>query len=214
MVERAHLELARGDLQNSVVYALAAASLATLLGIVLGHALERARAGRLLEPLVLLPLAVPAILFGIGVIVAWNRDWSADFYDGGGLVVLLLVGRFAAFPVLLMGGAVAMLDPALEEAGRVSGAGPAVRLFRIVIPTLRSSWIGGWILVFVFAVRELDCTILVPAANKTAMFRVFNAVHFGRDDFVAALSLITALLILLPGTLWTLFARRRLEVLP
>lgn len=208
------LELARSDLQSSVVYALAAASGATLLGIVLGHAIERSRCGRLLEPIVLLPLAVPAILLGIGVIATWNHAWSAAFYDGGGLVVLLLIGRFAAFPILVMGGAVASLDPTLEEAARVSGAGPARRLFGIVAPSLRSSWIGGWILVFVFAVRELDSTILVPAANQTAMFRVFNAVHFGRDDFVAALSLITVLLILLPGTLWTLFARRRLEVLP
>jgi hypothetical protein len=46
------------------------------------------------------------------------------------------------------------------------------------------------------------------------MFRVFNAVHFGRDDFVAALALMLVFLILLPGTLWALLARRRMEVLP
>ena len=208
------LDMARDDLRNTVVYALAAASLATLIGVVLGHAIERARFGRLLEPLALLPLAVPAILFGIGMIVVWNRPWSGAFYDGGGLVVLLLTGRFAAYTVLIMGGAVGSLDRGLEDSARVSGVGPARRLFGGVAPSLRSSWIGGWILVFVFAVRELDCTILVPAANKTAMFRIYNAVHFGRDDFVAALALITVLLILLPGTLWSLFAKRRLEVLP
>jgi len=46
------------------------------------------------------------------------------------------------------------------------------------------------------------------------MFRVFNAVHFGRDDFVAAMALLLVFLILLPGTLWAVFSRRRLEVLP
>jgi iron(III) transport system permease protein len=208
------LELARGDLQNSIVYALAAATLCAPLGLILGHALERSRRGRLLEPLALLPIAVPAILFGIGMIVVWNHDLTARFYDGGGLVVLLLVGRFVAFPILLMAGAVTMLDVSLEDAARVSGAGPARRLGSIVAPSLRSSLVGGWILVFVFALRELDCTILVPAANHTAMFRIYNAVHFGRDDFVAALSLLLIFLILLPGLLWSLFARRRLEVLP
>jgi len=144
----------------------------------------------------------------------WNHAATARFYDGGGLVVVRLAGRFVAFPVLLMSGAVAMLDVSLEEAGRTAGVGPARRLARIVAPSLRSSLVGGWILVFVFALRELDSTILVPAANHTAMFRVFNAVHFGRDEFVAALALMLIFLILLPGTLWSLFARRRLEVLP
>jgi hypothetical protein len=54
----------------------------------------------------------------------------------------------------------------------------------------------------------------VPAANKTAMLRVFNGVHFGRDSYVAALSLLVMFTILLPGILWSVFARKRLEVLP
>jgi iron(III) transport system permease protein len=211
--ERA-LELARGDLRNSVAYAFAAASACAALGLVLGHALERAPRGRAFEPLVLLPLAVPAILFGIGVIAAWNHAWSARFYDGGGLVVLLLSGRFAALSILALGAAAAMLDPALEDAARTSGARPARRLVSIVAPSLRSSWTGAWVLVFVFALRELDCTILVPAANHTAMFRVFNALHFGRDDFVAALALLTVALILLPAGLWALLGRRRAELGP
>jgi ABC-type Fe3+ transport system permease subunit len=67
---------------------------------------------------------------------------------------------------------------------------------------------------FVLAMRELDAAILVPAANRLVMFRVYNAVHFGRDDFVAALCLLVVFFIVLPALLWSLFARRRLEVLP
>ena len=46
------------------------------------------------------------------------------------------------------------------------------------------------------------------------MIRVYNAVHFGRDDFVAALALLVVFVILLPGLLWSLSGGRRLEVLP
>ena len=81
-------------------------------------------------------------------------------------------------------------------------------------PSLRSSLAGAWVLVFVFALRELDSTILVPAANHTAMFRVFNALHFGRDDFVAALALLTVALILLPAAAWALYGRSRAEAAP
>ena len=81
-------------------------------------------------------------------------------------------------------------------------------------PGIWTSLVGSWIAVFALSVRELDAAVLVPAANDTAMFRVFNAVHFGRDDFVSALSLLVVFAILLPGLLWTLFSRRRLRFLP
>ena len=44
-------------------------------------------------------LAVPGVLLGIGTIALWSRPATADFYAGGGLVVLLLIGRYLAFPV-------------------------------------------------------------------------------------------------------------------
>ena len=208
------LELAREDLQNSVLWSAAAATLCLPLALVLGHALERTRRARLLEPIFLLPIAVPAILFGIGMIVTWNHDWSATFYDGGGLVILLYVGRFGVFALLAMSAAVSMLDPKLEEAGELAGARPARRLALLVAPSLRPALIGSWVLVFVFAMRELDAAILVPAANHTAIFRVFNALHFGRDDFVAALTLLLVFMLVIPGLVWSIFSRRRMEVLP
>jgi iron(III) transport system permease protein len=208
------LELARADVQRSVLYSAAAASACVPVALVLGHALARARRARWLELGSLLPLAVPAILFGIGMIVTWNREATAGFYDGPGVVVLLYAGRFAVFALFATTAAVVMLDPALEDAARLAGAGPARRLAAIVAPNLASSLLGGWVLVFVFSMRELDAAILVPAANQTAIFRVFNLLHFGRDDFVAALTLLLVFLLLLPGLLWALFARRRLEVLP
>ena len=129
------LDRSRGDVANSLLYSAAAATIAVPLGLVLGHAIERARrVGRLLEVLALLPLAAPAVLFGIGMIAAWNNPWSADFYDSGALVVLLLVGRYATFAILVLSGAVAALHPALEESARMAGAKPATRLGRVVAP--------------------------------------------------------------------------------
>lgn len=208
------LELARADVQNSLVYAAATATVSVLVALILGHALARARRGRLFEPVVLLPIAVPAILFGIGYIATWNHALTANFYDGPGIVILLMSGRFSVFAILVLSGAVAMLDRRLEEAALLCGASPLRRLTSVVAPALASSLGGAWVLVFVLALRELDAAILVPAANHTAMFRVFNAVHFGRDDFVAAMALLLCFFLVLPGLLWLSFARRRLEVLP
>ena len=209
-------ERSRSDLQNSLLWSTQAALLSCGIGLVIGHAIERSRsraAGRLLEGLAVLPLAAPAILFGIGTVVVWNREATADFYESGAMSVLLYSGRFATFAILIMSGATASLAPSLEEAGALAGAGPIRRLLRIVTPLLGGALAASFVLVFAFSMRELDAAVLVPAANKTVILRLFNGIHFGRDEHVAALTLILVAAIALPGLLWTLFARRRLEVL-
>ncbi|MBL8860627.1 MAG: iron ABC transporter permease [Planctomycetes bacterium] len=209
------LELGRANLASSLLFAVGAAAVAVPVGLVLGHALERAgAAGRRWAPLVLVPIAVPAILFGIGGIALWNRGVTAELYDSGWMAVLLFAGRFLPFVVLAFAAATAMLDPRLEDAARLSGAGAGRRFALIVVPSLWPTVCGAALVVFVLAMRELDAAILVPAANSTVLFRLYNAVHFGRDDFVAALALLVVCFVVAPGLLWTLFARRRLEALP
>ena len=210
------LELTREELAKSLVVAAVAATVAVPVALVLGHALERSRRARRLEALLVLPIAVPAILLGIGYIVLWNRDLLSFWrvYESDAVVVLLMLGRYLAFPALLASAAVASLDPRTEEAAQLAGARPAARLARIVAPPLAGTLVGAWVLVFVLSMRELDAAILVPAANGTAMFKAYNQIHFGQDDFVGALCLMIVFFLLLPGLLWTLFARERVEVLP
>jgi len=208
------IELKRDSLLASLWTAAACASLAVPIALVVGHASARARAGWALEVLSVLPLAAPAILFGIGNIVLWNHPATSGFYASTALVVVLYLGRFLAFPVLSCGRSCGALSRELEEAAELCGAGPARRLARIVAPPLGSSLAGAWVLVFVLCMRELDAAILVPAANRTAMFGLFNAVHFGRDDFVAALALLIVFVTVAPGLLWSLLVGRRLEILP
>jgi iron(III) transport system permease protein len=208
------LEKSREDLANSLLISAGAGLIAVPVALILAHACERARGGRFMELFLSLPMAVPAILFGIGEIGLWNHSWSSDFYNSNGLVLLIYTGRFIIFPILLLSAAVASQSPRIEEAGRMAGLGPARRLFFLVGPPLRSTLLIGWSLVFVLSMRELDSAIMVPAANHTVIFRVFNQIHFGRDDFVAALSLLVVFFLLLPGILWSLFGRRQAEVMP
>lgn len=209
-------ERARGDLANSLMFSLAAAIVATPLGLILGHAIERTGGwrGRALELATLLPIGAPALLFSIGIIAVWNHDATAALYDSAWMGPMLLVGRFSVFAVLISAGGVASLDKRLEEAAELAGAGPARRMGSIVAPALKGSLGGAFVIVFVLAMRDLDSAILVPAMNKTAIFRAFNGVHFGRDSYVAALSLLLIFAVLTPGLLWTLLTKRRLEVLP
>jgi len=208
------MELSRESILASLLIAFLAATMSLPIALVLGHAVRRLRMGAGLEVLSLAPLVVPATLFGIGTIVLWNHGATEALYTSQWLVALLYVGRFLAIPTLILSGAVASFGPRLEESAALAGAGPIRRLFTIVGPGVRSGLVGSWIAVFALSVRELDAAVLVPAANDTAMFRVFNAVHFGRDDFVSALALLVIFSVLLPGLLWSVLARSRPRYLP
>ena len=67
--------------------------------------LRRRTLARALELTTLLPLAVPAVLFGIGEIVLWNRDLTAGLYNSPALIVLLFTGRFLPLAILVCAGA-------------------------------------------------------------------------------------------------------------
>lgn len=207
------LELGREQLQSSLWMSAAAALACLPLALVLGHALERTRS-RALQLLVIVPLGVPAVLFGIGNIVCWNRPATGALYDSPWMVVVLFVGRFAPLAILAGAAGAALIDRRQEEAARVCGVRPARTLFGLVLPQLSGALSGSAALVFVLAMREIDAAVFVPAANGTAMFKLYNQVHFGREDFVAATALLVVAFVLLPGLVWSLLSRRRLEVLP
>jgi iron(III) transport system permease protein len=207
------LELGREQLRTSLWMSTAAALLCLPVALVLGHALDRSR-NFALQAVVLLPLSVPAILFGIGNIAFWNRPLTGALYDSSWMAVVLMVGRFAPLAILALAAGVAMVDRRQEDAAALAGAPPHRTLLWIVGPQLWGALCGSATLVFVLSMREIDAAVFVPAANSTAMFKLYNQVHFGREDFVAATALLVVAFVLLPGLLWSLFVRRRLEVLP
>ncbi|MDF1837376.1 MAG: ABC transporter permease subunit [Planctomycetota bacterium] len=207
------LERCRDNLRASILLAAGAATLAVPVALAIGHGAARLKRGKWLLAACILPFAAPAILFGIGQISVWNHPATQSFYTGDGLVIAMLLGRYLIFPVLVLTSAVENLSPRLEEAAAMVGVSPLARLFRIVALPILPALAGAWTLVFVFAMRELDAAILVPAANKTVMFRLYNAVHFYRQDYVAALALVTLFVIMIPGLLWSLFARKKMDVL-
>ena len=60
------------------------------------------------------------------------------------------------------------LNPEMEDAARVLGAGRLTTLARIVLPLLKSGLIGSWLLVFIGATRELSTAIFLTGPKVTS----------------------------------------------
>jgi iron(III) transport system permease protein len=208
---RSALHQARGDWIQTVFASACAALLVAAVASVVAHLAARAKpaGARALDFAVLLVFAMPALALAVALIRAWNREEPIGLvYDGAGVVVLALAARTFAFGYFALANGFASLDPSLEDAGRLAGLSLPRRFFSINIPLVRPALATALFLVFLFGMRELDALVILPSGNRSVMFRIYNAIHFNRPEFVAALSLILAFLTALPLALFALLAKR------
>lgn len=209
---------AGGDLLHTVVIAVATAGVALVVGLPLARAAAR-RAG-ILEHLSVLPLAVPAILLGIGFVHAFNGPHvvslyaaTFDFYDSPAILVAAYAARFLPFAVLTLASATRRIPAALDEAALLSGRGALARGLRIHLPLAAPAAASAAVLLFVLGLRELDTAVVLPAGNETVVRRLANVVHFGGEDIGGALALLLLTVAVLVPALGMLITGRRLHSL-
>ncbi len=212
------LQQAGHDLGTTVLVAVAAALLCLGWGLPLAWSAARGRPW--LEHLAVLPLAVPAVLLGMGFVHAFNGPHVAgvyaatfDFYDSPAILVCAYAARFLPFAVLTLAGQARRLPPSMADAALLSGRGAVARGLRIHLPLLLPAMTSAAVLLFVLGLRELDTAVLLPAGNDTVVRRLSNVVHFGGEDVGGALALLLLLIAALVPGLVVLATGRRLQSL-
>jgi iron(III) transport system permease protein len=209
------------ELRTTVLNGLLAASFATMIAFVLAWMAVRAgrRLGRLLEMLVFLPLAIPPILFGFGLLLAWN--WSdlvmLGIRSGATklvvpVVLFTLVAKYMAFPFMTISTQLRSLEPSQDEAARSAGVPWSRRVWGVLVPLTRPGILAGWVLALVFCMREIDTLALLTGSDST-MFAIYSLIHTAREEMVAAICVLQVVMLGLPLLLWAVFGwlRRRLR---
>lgn len=84
------------SIANSMIPAVAAASIALCLAVVVGHALARRRSGvAVADGVALLGFVTPAAVVGVGLIAVWNRPSTGFVYRSAAILVLGYLARYA-----------------------------------------------------------------------------------------------------------------------
>ncbi|MDA0666299.1 MAG: hypothetical protein O3A95_01820 [Planctomycetota bacterium] len=194
----------RDDVLRTLSYSGLAGLMCLVLAPLWAHMLLKSRSIRRFALMigVTLPLLVPSVALGFGSILMFNQPWLENFYNSIWLPALLVAGRFLPIAVWIMVERMGRIPEAQEDAAALAGCGYLTRLFRYRLGPVRSAWWLAAGLVVAFGVRELDFAILLPAANQSAAVRYYNALHFSRDNFVAAYGLVLAILLFLPVMLF------------
>jgi iron(III) transport system permease protein len=174
----------------TVVIAALVGLLTSIIAIPLATALTQ-RISRLWWFIFALPLAIPAPLVGISMISIWNTpllDWT---YGTWLMLIFTQAARFLPFALFTASTGVRNIDPVFIEASRLPNIGFVQRMAKVTLPLLTPTILATWLITFIFSLGELGASLLVvPPGQSTLPVIIYNLLHYGATDSVAAMSLI------------------------
>lgn len=187
------------SLSVSLQTAVIAGGLALILGTWAAIAAREAPAWlrRFTDAMFHLPIAVPSVAIGLGLLIAFN---SRPMLLGGTrwIVVLAHAVLVLAFAFSAVSAALDRLDPAYRQAAESLGAGPTRVLFRITLPLLLPALGAAAGLAVALSMGELGATVMVyPATWKTLPVTIFGLTDRGQAFQAAACTAVLLLVTLL-----------------
>ena len=194
-----------------LLLSLKTACVATMFTFFLGILCARWRLGRtsravhLLDALLMLPIALPPTVLGLGLLLLFGRSSPVgEMLARVGCSIVftwpatVLASLVVSFPIMYQTarGAFQQIDPSLLDAGRLFGRGEWSLLWRIMLPLAWPGIAAGALLSFLRAIGEFGATLMIagniPGTTQTAPIAIFFAVDAGekREALVLSLALL------------------------
>lgn len=188
----------RESLINTFHYAFWAATICTVLGFAVAYISRRKLLpfASALSAITLAPFAVPGIVLAICFYAAYAPP-PFSLYGLGALIVIAFVTRFLPIAFVNSNSAIQGLHPELEEAVRVAGGSQGRAVWEVVLPVLKMSLLGSWLLIFVIGTRELS-TAMFLSGPDTRVISVLT-IEMSEQGQYEILSAIAVLLLLVTG---------------
>ena len=189
----------RGDLWLSLRVGAAAATAALAIATPVAWSMRSTYGVPWLRLAILaLCLTIPGPLLGVGLIHALNRPVDSPLsvlawlYDTNFAPWLAQTIRALPLATLILWPALASVPQAMLDTAATEGSGWWGRLMRIALPQRWPAAAAAWLVALAIAFGELAATVLVvpPQQSTPISVRIFQLLHYGVDDRVAAISLV------------------------
>ncbi|MDR3470367.1 MAG: ABC transporter permease [Devosia sp.] len=173
---------------NSVQIAISTVVMSALFAVPAAYGVARVspHLANGLEPILLAPLVLPSLVFGIALLI------TASLLHIPPSVPLVVTGHVVVFGPLMFrttAGIAAQLDPSLEEASMLMGASRLATFRRIILPLLTPGVLAGMFLVFVQSLDNVSMTLfLAPPGTTVLPLRMYAMLEQELDPRIAAIS--------------------------
>jgi iron(III) transport system permease protein len=173
---------------NTVLYSGASATIATVIALLVAYIVVRRlmRFADALGFLAMAPFVIPGIVMAIGFYAAYAGP-PLSLYGSALLIILAFASRFLPIAYASSQAAIRAVHPEMEEAARILGSGRLHAIRKVTAPLLKTSLLGGWLVVFIVASRELSAAIfLVGPRTRTMSVLLYDLTEQGNFEVVSA----------------------------
>ena len=173
---------------NSLLIGLLSTALASLLGTgaALGLAHGNFRGKATLTGLLLAPLVVPTLLWGLGMFFWFHStDWIGSYL---GMVIAHTV-LATPFVVVVVWASLKQIDRRLIQAAKSLGADPANAFGTITLPLIVPGIVAGALIAFIMTVGDVILALYLAGAEYTTLpLAMFEGLHVEVDPLLAAVA--------------------------
>jgi len=164
--------------------------LALCIAYIVNRQLVGKRVGSVLSFLTMAPFVIPGIVLAIGFYAAYTQP-PLVLYGTAWILILAYVTRFLPIAYANSSAAIRSINPELEDAVRILGGSRLTAIRHVVIPLLKRSLAGAFILVFIPATRELSTAIFLYSVNTQVLsVLLFDKSDEGNFEMLASIGLI------------------------
>jgi spermidine/putrescine transport system permease protein len=192
-VRLAHNEEMLAAAGNSLIIALTASAISTVLGTMAGVAMYR-YSSRLLQVLVLAPIAIPEILMGVSLLIFFVL---LNFTLGLLSVALAHIAFCIGFVAIVVRARLAGMDETLTEAARDCGASPWNAFRYITLPLIMPGVIAGALMAFTLSIDDFVITFFTAGAGTVTLpLQIYSMIKIAVTPEVNAVSTLLMLVTL------------------
>ncbi len=186
-------QVVSGSLLRSIFLAVAGATALTALGFFVGYVVSTRAMSiwRAVDAGTVLLFALPSTVIGMGLIALWNRPATNFIYATPLIIVFGYLAQYTALTSRVTVAGLSLVPPSMEQAAANVGASWMQRLTRIVLPLVKHALVTGWLIAYIFCLRDTGITMLVyPPGYDTLPVRVFTLMANGSPSLIAAACLL------------------------
>lgn len=182
------------SVKNSLITAFASGFIVTVLTAFIAYITVKTRIrGRgLLDGLATVPIAVPSVVMGVGVLY-WYLAAPLPVHLYGSLSILIVAFVTITLPygMRYLAPGMSQIKDELEEAATASGASWLQSFWRVFIPLLMPSLLAAFLYSVIVSFREISAAIfLYTSGTEVVSVQVYDLYSNGSYPVVAALGVV------------------------
>ena len=192
---------------QSFKVAILSTALCLVLGVGAAYGVVRGnfRGKQLATVFMLSPMLIPVIVIALGLYIYFALIGIS------GTTTAIVIGHTlhgTPFVIVFIMAALRHVDPNLEAAARVMGAGRLYTLFRVTVPLLKPALVASSLFAFLLSFDEVIIALFVSGRDtKTLPIKMFENIQFEISPVMAAISALLTLLGLAAGLTAVMYDR-------